>query len=100
AAARRHPLHVAAGQRSPVAEAVAVLDGAGEHVGDRLDAAMGMPREAREVLLRVVVAEIVEQQKRIQLGTMSAEGPPQVDAGALERGPGLMNFFDGSYRHN
>ena len=47
AAAGRHPLHVARAQLALVAEAVAVLDGAGEHIGDRLDAAMRMPRESR-----------------------------------------------------
>ena len=35
-----------------VAQAVAVLDRAGEHVGDRLDAAVRMPREAGEVVRR------------------------------------------------
>ena len=46
AAARGHPLHVAGAERAAVAEAVAVLDGAGEHVGDGLDAAVRMPGEA------------------------------------------------------
>ena len=40
--------------------------GAGEHVGDRFDAAMRMPREAGEIVVRVVVAEVVEQQERIE----------------------------------
>ena len=50
-----------------VAEAVAVLDGAGEDVGDRLDAAVRMPGKAREVVLGTVVAEVVEQQERVEL---------------------------------
>ncbi len=45
AAAGRHPLHVAGAERAAIAEAVAVLDRAGEHVGDRLDPAMRMPRK-------------------------------------------------------
>src|SRR4029077_1664027 len=49
AAARRHPLHVAVRQRSAVAEAVAVFDGAGEHVGDGFDAAVRMPGKTGEV---------------------------------------------------
>ena len=58
-----------------VAEAVAVLDRAGEHVSDGFDAAMRMPGEAGEIVLRVVVAEIVEQQERIELGGVAeAEG--------------------------
>jgi hypothetical protein len=64
AAAGGHPLHVAGAERAAVAEAVAVLDRAGEHVGDRLDAAMRMPREPGEVVVRIVVAEVVEQQER------------------------------------
>ena len=67
AAAGGHPLHVAGAEGAAVAEAVAVLDGAGQHVGDRLDAAMRMPRKAREIIGRDVVAEIVEQQERIEL---------------------------------
>ena len=90
AAARGHPLHVAGAEAAAVAEAVAVLDVAGEHVGDRLDAAVRMPRETRRGSRRVVVAEVVEQQERIELaGVAEAEGALQLDAGALERGVGL-----------
>ena len=53
AAAGRHPLHVAGAEAAAVAEAVAVLDGPGEHVGDRLDAAVRMPREPGEIVVRV-----------------------------------------------
>ena len=38
-----------------------------EHVGDGLDAAMRMPREAGQIVVRVVVAEVVEQQERIEV---------------------------------
>ena len=69
-----------------VAQAVAVLHGAGQHVGDRLDAAVRMPRESREVVLRAFVAEVVEQQEGIEgLGVPEAEGPPQLHPGALDR---------------
>ena len=60
-AAGGHPLHVTSGHGPSVPEAVVVVDGTGEYVGDRLDAAMGMPREAGEVVVRVFVAEVVEQ---------------------------------------
>ena len=66
AAAGRHPLHVAGAEAAAIAEAVAVFDRAGQHVGDRLDAAMRMPREPGEIFVRMVVAEVVEQQKRIE----------------------------------
>ena len=65
--------------RAAVAEAVAVLDRAGEHVGDRLDAAVRVPREAGEVVGRALVAEIVEQQERIEVARVAeAEGAAQV----------------------
>ena len=69
AAAGRHPLHVAGAEIAAVAEAVAVLDGPGQHIGNGLDAAMRMPRETGPIIVRPVVAEIVEQQERIELGS-------------------------------
>ena len=59
AAPRGHPLHVAGTHRAAVAEAVAVLHGAVQHVGDRLDATVRMPRESREIVLGMLVAEVV-----------------------------------------
>ena len=48
-----HPLDVAGAEAAAIAEAVAVLDGTREHVGDRLDAAMRMPRKpARYPLIK------------------------------------------------
>ena len=67
AAAGRHPLHVARADRAAVAQAVAVLDGARQHVGDGLDAAVRMPGEAGQVIVGTIVAEVVEQQERIEL---------------------------------
>ena len=84
AAAGRHPLHVAGAEHALIAEAVAVLDLAGQDVGDRLDAAMRMPGKAGLVLVGIVVAEIVEQQERIELlGVAEAEGAAQMHAGAF-----------------
>ena len=49
--------------------------------------AMRMPRKAGEVVVRVVVAEIVEQQERIELGRVAEpEGAPQLHAGAFDCG--------------
>ncbi len=77
-----------------VAEAVAVLDGAGQHVGDRLDAAMRMPRESGQIILGTVVAEVVEQQERIELfGLAESERALQFHAGAFERRLRLNNLF-------
>ena len=68
AAAGGHPLDVAGGDGAVVAHAVAMLDGSGEDVGDGLDAAMRVPGEAGQIILGNVVAEIVEQQERIEVG--------------------------------
>ena len=85
AAARRHPLHVAGFEIAAVAEAVAVLDGARQHISDGLDAAMRMPRKAGAIIVRPVVAEIVEQEKRIEFRRVAeAEGAVELDAGALD----------------
>ena len=46
AAPRRHPLHVAGAEACGGAERVRVVDEAAPHDGDRLEAAMGMLREA------------------------------------------------------
>ena len=41
--------------------------GAGQHVGHRLDAAMRVHGEARQVVARVVRPEMVEQQEGIEI---------------------------------
>ena len=95
-----HPLHIARAHAAAIAEAVAVFHGAREHVGNRFDAAMRMPREAREIRVRIIVAEIVEQQKRIELRRIAeAERAAQLHARAFERRFGFANFFHWSKRH-
>ena len=90
-----------AAERAVVAQAVAMLHGAGEHVGDRLDAAVRMPRESGEVIRRAVVAEIVEQQKRIELRRVAeAERAAQLDAGAFDGGLRLHDAFYGTDGHD
>ena len=87
AAARRHPLHVAGIEIAAIAEAVAVLDGAGQHISNGLDAAMRMPRKAGAIIVGPVIAEIVEQKERIEFGRVAeAEGAVELDAGALDDG--------------
>src|SRR6476469_4660662 len=100
AAAGRHPLHIARPHRATVAEAVAVVDRSGEHIGDGLDAAVWMPRETGAVIVGAIIAEIVEQQERIELaGVAETEGTPQLDAGAFHGGLGLDDTFDGPDGH-
>src|SRR4029450_6806952 len=100
AAAGSHPLHVASAEIPAIPQAVTVLNRPGEHIRDRLDSAMGMPREAREVVVRLVVAEVIEEKKRVVIGGIAkAERPAQLDPGAFEGGLGQRNALDGSDGH-
>src|SRR6516225_10179618 len=100
-AAGRHPLHVAGAEIAAIAEAVAVLDITGEHVGNGLDAAMRMPGETGEIFGRAVVAEIVQKEKWIEFGGVAeAESAAQMHAGALDRGLGRDDAFDGADGHS
>jgi hypothetical protein len=90
-AARGHPLHVAGSERPLVAEAVGVRDVAGENVGDGLDAAMRVPRESRAVVGGRLVAEVVEEEKRVEVGGVAeAKGAAQLDAGSFDVGVAWM----------
>ena len=95
-----HPLDIAGRNRATVTHAVAMFDGAGQDVGNGFDAAMRMPRETGEVILRNVVAKIVEQQKGIEFGSVvEAESSAQMDAGTVEGRFGLDQTFYRAYGH-
>src|SRR4029453_4803706 len=100
AAARRHPLHIARAHLAAVAEAIAMFDAASQDVCDRFDATVWMPREPREIRVGIVVAKIVEEQKRIEVaGGSEPECPPQRHTGALNRRNGLPYVFYRSKCH-
>ena len=67
---------------------------------------VSMPRcgchgKPAQVVLGAVVAEIVEQQERIELvGVAEAEGAAQLDAGAFHGRLGLDDALDGSDGHD
>ena len=83
-----------------VSHAVAMLDRSREHIRDRFDAAMRMPRKAGQVVVRYVVAEIIQEQKRIEIRRVAeAEGPAQMDACAFEGWLGLDQSLDGPKGH-
>jgi hypothetical protein len=85
AAPRRHPLDIAGADGAAVPEAVAVLDGSREDVSDGLDPAVGMPREASQVILRTVIPEVVEEEKWIEFRRIAeAECAAQVNARAFQ----------------
>src|SRR5215469_6534794 len=95
-----HPLDIAGSDRTLISHAVAVLDRTSEDISDRLNAAMRVPRKAREVILRHVVAEIVEQQEWIE-GRCIAEPEcsPQMDTCPFPRGLGLHKPLYRTNRH-
>ena len=101
AAAGGHPLDVARSHAALVAEGVAVGDFAGQDVGDGLDAAMRVPGEAGEVVRGVLVAEIIQQEERIELLCFAeTEGALELNARTLDGGLGFKNLFDRAKRHS
>ncbi len=100
AAAGGHPLDVAGRHAALVAQAVAVLHFAGQHVGDGFDPPVRMPWEAGQIIGRILVAKIVQQQEWIELfGLSKAEGALQLHAGAFDGGRGFKNLLNGTKRH-
>src|SRR5271165_4642888 len=100
AAAGGHPLHIARGHAAFVAERVTVSDLAGKDVGDGFDAAVRVPGEAGQIISGILVAKVVEEQERVEfLGLAEAKRALQLDAGSLDGGFGLVDFFHSSERH-
>src|ERR1700733_3072584 len=100
AAAGRHPLHIACGNGAAIAHAVTVFHRSCEHVSNRLNPAMRMPRKAGKIVFRNLIAEIIEQQEWIILrGIAKAEGPPQMHTGAFHGGFGLDYLLYRADRH-
>jgi hypothetical protein len=64
AAARGHPLNVPWLNNALIPDAITMLDPPFEHVRYRLDAPVGMPGKARQIILRIVRMEIVQKQKK------------------------------------
>src|SRR5215472_7479575 len=88
------------GDRTVIAHAVSVFHGAGKYVSNRLDAAVRMPRKARQVVRGHVVAKIVEQQERIKFVRVAeAKRAPQVHARALNGWLGPNQLFHRTQGH-
>jgi hypothetical protein len=80
-------LATAAGYLAFIAEAVAMLLRADEHVGNGFDPSMRMPGKSREVIFRVLIAEVVKWQERTDIiGFAEAEGAVKFYAGTRKRG--------------
>src|ERR1700723_3569834 len=96
-AARRHPLNVTGGNSTAVAHAVAVFDGSCQDIRDGFDAAMRVPREPGQIILRNIVAEVVEKKEWIEVGCIAeSESAAKVHASAFERWFGLNEPLDRS----
>ena len=71
-----------------------MLNRAGKHVSDGLDPTMRMPWKSRNVIFRILIAEVVQKQKRIELfGFAETEGALQLNARALDRRLCFNNLF-------
>ena len=61
---------------------------------------MRMPREAGQIVLGPIVAEVIHHQERIEIGRVAeAERAAQLDAGAFHCRNGLADAFDGTNGH-
>src|SRR5437016_2345546 len=90
-----HPLDVAGADDPLVPEAVLVLHSAVQHVRDRFDPAVRMPREASHIFSRVLRPEIVEEKKRVEARHLrGAEGPMQMHACTFDRRASRQDLFD------
>src|SRR5215831_9634605 len=67
AASGRHPLHVSNPEGPAVAQAVAVIDGAGEHIRNGLNAPMRVPWKPGAVVLGTIVAKVVQQKEWVEI---------------------------------
>src|SRR5580704_4387365 len=100
AAPRRHPLNVARRNRPAIAQTIPMLDRPRQNISYGLDSAMRMPWKPRQVVLRHVIAKIVEQQKRIEVGSVAKpKRAPQMHSRALKSRLGFNKFLDRSNRH-
>ena len=84
AAARGHPLHIAAFEVAAIAEMVFMQHVTIEHIGHGFKAAVRMTGKTGDVIVGVFRAELVEHQKGIEPRLRRlADAPAQFDAGAI-----------------
>src|SRR5215470_9312409 len=101
AAARGHPLHVTGSHLAAVAQAVAMFNGAGKHIGNGLDATVRMPRKSSQIVFWIFVAKVVQQQERIEVfGLTEAEGALQLYACAFNGRLRLNDLSNRTGRHD
>ena len=80
-----HPLDITSPQQPLVPEAIAVLDRSAQNISDRLDTSVRVPREAISVVVWIVIAQVVEQQKGIVgCGLAEAKSAMHANAGTFD----------------
>src|SRR5207248_2129222 len=100
AAAGGHPLHIAGADDAVISHTVTVVYRPGQDVGDRLNAAMRMPRETGKIIFRDIVAEVIQQEKRIEIvGIPETKCAPQMHARTFESGFRLDQALNRPDRH-
>src|SRR5262245_47084631 len=95
-----HPLNIACADDATVPHAVAVLYRSREDVRDRLDSAVGVPRETCKVIFRNVIAEVVEEQEWVEVGRIAeSERAAQPHTRAFQRRLGFTESLNRSNGH-
>ena len=85
-----HPLSTARAKNAVVPQDVAVLEGAIDHVGDRLEAAVWMLGKPGDVVLRTIGVKLVKEEKGIQQRErLRAQRARQVHTRSFHGGLGL-----------
>src|SRR5215467_14485875 len=91
AASGRHPLYVSGPKGPLVAQAVAVIHSAGQHIRDGLDAPMGVPGKSGAVVLGTIVAEVIQQEEWVEIARIAES------KGSVEFHPRSLNGGRGFY---
>ncbi len=100
AAAGGHPLHVTASEIAAVAHVILMQHVAVKHVGHGLETAVRMAGKAGDVIVRVLGAELVEHQERIEaLELRAADAAAELHACAVGSGDGLDDALESACSH-
>src|SRR5262245_18453797 len=95
-----HPLHVACADDATDPHAIGMPHCSRQDVRDRLDSAVRVPREARQVILRTVIAEVREEEEGVEAGRIvETERAAQPQARAFKRRLGFTESFNRSNGH-
>src|SRR6478752_4470917 len=93
-----HPLRAARNQLATLAETVAMLHVAVDHVRDGLEAAMRVCRETFLIVVDAITVDLVEQQEWIELRQrLRADASAQAHTSALHRRRRIDQHRDAAY---